>query len=794
MDQFHVTRLEWAYITSPRFIAKVKAPGRVFGAAVSAALSHVCGGKDKTAYKNFACLNLDGEPVVPTWKRAWRPPGNLWMCVNNPRVMTAYMAYVKRCIDAGAQVMQRDEPGGNQNATGWGACFCTHCMKAFRDYLAAHTTQEERAKLGVADLAAFDYREHLKAQNAPVGDDFRRWKGRGLKDLFIQFQTQATVAFHKEARRRTDEHAGRRVPFSCNNGGHRWTDIELGFDWCFGELSYRHATPVRLHDAFQTATDHGRLQVVTMPKKSDYKDLDEWQHRTRCTIAMAYACGGHCMAPWDVYMPKDAPRYFGKPEQYADLYGFVRANARLFDGYEEAAAGGGGIPGPTGPAAPVSIVGYPDACAIVRVVPKEPNRGVVVHLVDWSAAPKPFTLVLSPALLFGDRPLKLRLVAPAPYRPAAHEAALRSGDYRELSVTTDLPGGYVSTVRVPALRPWGLLVIEPGEAQADGVWPPGMWPGGISLHRPTLRVRLSCPSRQATIHYTLDGSAPTRNSPVYTAPLPLTRTSTIKARAWLASGAASAISTATFTRKPDVPAPLLPDSAPVAAGLKLWLRADALADTLRDRAPVRTWIASAGPDATCPDARLISGSQAGPPTFRSQGIGAAPAIEFDGDDDVLSIKDFSNDHLAGKALTVIMVSQAEPGAFGICGNGFTGSGGDPRLYLSRTGYRYDVLNRPIPIRVAANQPAITTYMHDGTETTSAYLNGHLQGTLSGLPAVESFGGGHLAMPFWSGNRNQAGLIAEIVVFDRKLADQERRAIEAYLAAKYGIKGEVYWSR
>ena len=33
----------------------------------------------------------------------------------------------------------------------------------------------------------------------------------------------------------------------------------------------------------------------------------------------------------------------GKPEEYADLYGFVRANAEYLDGYEEAAVAGPGL-------------------------------------------------------------------------------------------------------------------------------------------------------------------------------------------------------------------------------------------------------------------------------------------------------------------------------------------------------------------------------------------------------------------------------------------------------------------
>ena len=49
-------------------------------------------------------------------------------------------------VDAGAQVMQRDEPGCNFNATRWGGCFCTHCIPAFRQYLAKNTAADQRTR------------------------------------------------------------------------------------------------------------------------------------------------------------------------------------------------------------------------------------------------------------------------------------------------------------------------------------------------------------------------------------------------------------------------------------------------------------------------------------------------------------------------------------------------------------------------------------------------------------------------------------------------------------------------
>ena len=791
LADFHVTRLEWAYIADKKFVDEVKALGIVFGGA-AAAPSYDPPGKAPGWFENVVIVDLDGKPIIAPWKRSWGHR-SLWGCVNNPELERGYMQYLKRYIDAGAQVMQRDEPGSNLGATSWGGCFCAHCVKGFRDYLAEHTTPDKRRQLGIADITAFDYREHLRQKAAPVGDSFRRWDGGELKKLFVEFQTQATVAFHERTRAAIDQYAGRRVPFSCNNGVWRWTGIERGFDWAFGELSYKAAKARRLHAAMREAEEHGRLQVVTMPKKSNYDDPEEWVRRTRCTIAMAYACGGHCMAPWDVYMPRDAPRYFGTPKHYADLFGFIRANAGYLDGYEEAAAVGADIDsGPAVGQPPVRIVGSEDVCAVVRAVPGRADLPAVVHLVDWSDEPAPFTLVLNPLRFHGQRPLKLRLLTPSAYSKREHDDAQKTGEYSSLCQCTPLASGYRASVQVPALAPWGLVIVEPVSGPPGGVWTPAIWAEPIAHYMDPLEVRMACASGGAVVRYTTDGQEPAAASPRYAGAFMLTDSAVVKARAFMPNGRASETAAAPFSRVDGCPTALQPDAGGLEPSLKLWLRADVLEGALKDGDAVATWTASAGPDAQARPMRLYDGQQAAPPTFRANALNGKPVVRFDGVDDHLSIKGFANEFLAGKAFTVLMLTRADSAAFGICGNGLNGDGGVPRLYLTRGCFRYDVLDRGLSTRSLDTSSTISTFMHDGRETISAYFDGVAAGSLAGFPVVPKFGGGHLAMPFWGGNRNCPGDMAELIVFDRALSDRERESVETYLADKYRLKYRLRW--
>ena len=461
LNDFHVSRLEWAYISDKAFISKVVASGRRFGGAASAP-SYLPPAGVEDWYGKVVIVDASGTPIIAPWKRAWTR--TLWGCINNPVLEEGYLAYLKRYLDAGAQHMQRDEPEANALATRWGGCFCPHCMRGFREFLRRKTTPEQREKLGIGEIEAFDYREHVRKQGAPVGDAFGRWKSGGeLKKLFIQFQTEATLAFHQRTRKALDEHAGRRVAMSCNNGCRTWGDVQMLFDWAFGELSYGHATAVQIHNAMQEATRRGRLQVVTMPKKGDTKDPEEWEHRTRCTLAMATACGGHCMVPWDVYMPKDAPRYFGTPKQYADLFGFIRGNARHLDGYEYAGAFGKGIQDTLYGKEPPLTLRAPDTVfAILRARPSQPNQPVAIHLVDWARGPKPFALTLAPERFLPQRAVEYRLLVPPPYEAKAHQEAERLKSYGPLVRSIALKPAADGALPIPALRPWGILVVEPG--------------------------------------------------------------------------------------------------------------------------------------------------------------------------------------------------------------------------------------------------------------------------------------------------------------------------------------------
>jgi len=429
---FHATRFVWVYTHDKEFVEKAKKAGYSFWCAINSMVPDAPGG----GRQKGRITDLDGKLVTAPWMRAWKDPA--WGCVNSPQWRHSYLVWAKRCLDAGSDGLQMDDPRNNYGTVNWGGCFCEYCMTGFRAFLERTKTPEQREKMGISDVGTFDYRTYLKKINAPVGDAFGKWKGGALKASFKDFQIESVRAFYADMRREIDKHAGRHVPFSSNNYDGRWEFPYELFEYGMAEVPARSAKPDRLYGCFREARRRGKAQVFTFVSGDTTL--------TRQVIATAYACGGHLIVPWDVYMGSSAARYFGKPDQYADLYKFVRDHAGLFDRYEDAAFA---IPGKKDERyarlPPVQLPADTTVSAFVRAVPGKDDAPVVIHLVDWGKAETPFEVVLHNRRFSRSGSLSATLL-----RPGQDEAKLEKSSEGERT-----------TLRVPALRPWGIVVVAP---------------------------------------------------------------------------------------------------------------------------------------------------------------------------------------------------------------------------------------------------------------------------------------------------------------------------------------------
>lgn len=541
---FHATRLEWTYGLTPGFIREVNGMGVSASGASNPAMD-TRAETDPDWIKARSILTLDLEPARAPWMRA-RVPVSLHRCDNNPVSREMNLAELKMQIDAGVRDIQRDDGAGNAIAVSWGACFCEHCMKGFRDYLKANVSSGKLAELGVENIDTFGYREFLIARGAPSGDAFRTYQGGELKTHFQDFQTRSAVEFDNWFRSELNKYAGRYVPMSANNAGQFFGPEFQPFDFWIGELEARRATPYFLFDLSQRVRSMEKGQILTMPLEQSAEMTPQWLRTIRNVIATTYATGMHMEAPWDTYLPtaKQHERYFGEPNDFADLYAMARASSALLDGYETAAATGASIQDDRWSPAdqPVTVLSRsPHVAAFARSKPGDPDAPIAVHLVDWSNANKSFQISLRPELLFNGHPFRAFLITPKPYDQAEHDRAFDTKDYSRLINRTPLAEGRMATLDIPALSPWGIVSLEPmdeSESMEPPVWSPAVSVQDSPAGLPT--AVLTSASQNAEIRYSLDGSEPqiVYSDPGHSIPLSQSGPQTLRARAF-ADGKAS---------------------------------------------------------------------------------------------------------------------------------------------------------------------------------------------------------------------------------------------------------------
>ena len=222
------------------------------------------------------------------------------------------------------------------------------------------------------------------------------------------------------------------------------------------------------------------------------------------------------------------------------------------------------------------------------------------------------------------------------------------------------------------------------------------------------------------------------------------------------------------------------------AGLRLWLKADALAG-LGDGDPVSTWpdASGGGNDAT--------GSGAGRPAFRTNVLAGAPVLRFDGADDRLALPNL----LAGaSAATAFFVSKlsldppALPSRTGPPLGNFGNNGSFADHYPYTDGVIYHDFGSTTRKTVGDPAASLASW-HVGVFRSAAgdwraWLNGALLFSTSTNTA--GFGAAPLLgrAEGTGGPYHFDGDLAEVVVYDAALSDGDRQRVERYLGGKYGI--------
>jgi len=399
-SDFHITRGVWSYIEDESFIKSVRVKGWEFQGSLCMTLLDPA----------LALRDREGRPIG-TNGQSDKPPFRADNA--NPEYRRLYIERAKRLADLGVTSFQRDDP----------------------------------------DEGFFD------------------WGKKGRRDAIPDAEL---LEFHRCARTEIEKHAGRKLTFSTNC--HSDPPFMQVFDYRMTEVRFRSMdgtkeiiSPSRIREIGLAARKEKKLFVLTGQEDRPAEDY-------RWVWATSYATGNLYIVPWDQFqnvtldpvtrqpLIPNPPRIFIPPEKFADLPGFVRANADVLDGYEEAAVGGFDLEDARwGDDAPLRIEGGSGKLSgFLRAKPGDASAPVVIHLVEREHA-EPATLRIPTARFFGKNPLQVKLRMPLPYDASLHAKVEQDKDYRSLVRETNLATtteGPWTLVPVPRLNPWGIIIVE----------------------------------------------------------------------------------------------------------------------------------------------------------------------------------------------------------------------------------------------------------------------------------------------------------------------------------------------
>lgn len=291
----------------------------------------------------------------------------------------------------------------------------------------------------------------------------------------------------------------------------------------------------------------------------------------------------------------------------------------------------------------------------------------------------------------------------------------------------------------------------------------------------TTSVSISAPG--AVIYYTTDGSTPTTSSPIYSSSISVSTSKTIKAIA-VTGGGTSSVASAYIE--------IDPNTASVSrSGMQLWLKADNGVTT--SSSSVSSWL-----DMSTSNNHAAQSTGANQPTLVGNAVNGKPAISFNGSGQFMSMAAGFNYFHSGANIFIV----TKPTAVAANARFFELAAGatSNNIYVSQpnnTDASFYIYNGSTPSSVTASN-AVTLNQYQLLETSYGSSQGKIytdgvekaQGTMgstTGSAKTGTIGADYGNSIFFEGE------IAEILIYNQSLSNQERENVEAYFYAKYGIK-------
>jgi hypothetical protein len=323
---YGTTRVEWVYTTDAGFVANLKHEAPWFGGTLNA------NGPlpDDAGYAR----DFDGKVLAAPWMQGW---GKYWVTTTHSDTQMVMDKQLRAYLAMGADSIQHDDPQLQAYAAVHQAGdFNEATVKGFPNWL-AH--KADPARVLSAGLSGFsgDYREWLrKRHNVADAQDYRkRFRTFPSTPLWLDYVRSTVLDHHRRLRALMVQVRGKPVPLSMNLGG-LYEPIESNSFFFLAQVADYSMAETQIMDPTLQVSQANTARALGVGFVPSLKPQSLAENRV--AIALFYALGGQPVVPWDVYDGNDEQgkpkRFFGAPEDYADLYAFVRANPSLFDEME----------------------------------------------------------------------------------------------------------------------------------------------------------------------------------------------------------------------------------------------------------------------------------------------------------------------------------------------------------------------------------------------------------------------------------------------------------------------------
>lgn len=219
------------------------------------------------------------------------------------------------------------------------------------------------------------------------------------------------------------------------------------------------------------------------------------------------------------------------------------------------------------------------------------------------------------------------------------------------------------------------------------------------------------------------------------------------------------------------------------AGLKLWLKADAITG-LSDGNAVTTWSDSSGQgnDAT----QAVAGSK---PLYKTNIINGNPVVRFDGTDDSLNLGDVAAFDFGTNNFSIFMVGKNTTNLPGFFAKD-TDTGDGNGLYIQRQADKFSYWNGSAYITITMDSEYhLFGIVRSGTGANQLELRLDGGSATTGTDARTLSNASNATIGAFSNLMFPLnGDIAEVIIYDSALSAADRQRIEWYLAQKYAISG------